>query len=104
MRGEAVRRSLAMAQRNRQRAQARQQPGRGEKGAFTDRPDQFPTTDKMVAPLDAPLPDLDLATQKVILKMQPQIREELLQGLREEGPEGYKAFIRNYFKRLTEVK
>jgi len=104
MRGEAVRRSLAIAQRNRQLAGARQQAGRGAKGAFTDRPDQFPTTDKMVAPLDAPLPDLDLATQKVILKMQPQIREELLQGLREEGPEGYKAFIRNYFKRLTEVK
>ncbi len=104
MRSEAVRRSLAIAQRNRQLSQARQQAGKGDKGAFTDRPDQFPTTDKMVAPLDAPLPDLDLATQKVILKMQPQIREELLQGLREEGPEGYKAFIRNYFKRLTEVK
>ena len=104
MRSEAVRRSLAIAQRNRQLAGARQQAGRGDKGAFTDRPDQFPTTDKMVAPLNAPLPDLDLATQKVILKMQPQIREELLQGLREEGPEGYKAFIRNYFKRLTEVK
>ncbi len=36
--------------------------------------------------------------------MQPQVREELLQGLREEGPEGYRAFIRDYFKRLTRVK
>ncbi len=65
---------------------------------------EFPTTDKMVAPLVADLPDLDLATRTTILKLQPQIREELLQGLREEGPEGYKAFIRNYFKKLTEVK
>ena len=58
----------------------------------------------MVAPLDTALPDIDLTTRTAILKLQPQIREELLQGLREEGPEGYRAFIRNYFKKLTEVK
>lgn len=104
MRGDAVRRALAIAQRNRQLAADRQRGGRGHPGAFTDRPDQYPTTDRMVAPLDAPLPELDPATRRVILKMQPQIREALLQGLREEGPEGYRAFIRNYFKRLTEVK
>jgi hypothetical protein len=104
MRGDAVRRALAIAQRNRQLAAARRRGSKGAAGAFTNRPDQFPTTDRMVAPLDSPLPELDPAMQKVILKMQPQIREELLQGLREEGPEGYKKFIRNYFKRLTEVK
>ncbi len=99
-----MRRALAIARRNRDLSRARQRAGRGAGNAFTDQPDQFPTTDRMVAPLDAALPDLDLATQKVILEMQPQIREELLQGLREEGPEGYRAFIRNYFKRLAEVK
>jgi hypothetical protein len=104
MRSDALRRALTLAQRNRQLSASHQRASRGVKGAFTDRPDQFSTTDKMVAPLDVSLPDLDLATQKVILKMQPQIREELLEGLREEGPEGYKTFIRNYFKRLTEVK
>jgi len=104
MRSDAMRRALAIARRNRQLALNKKRASTEPKGAFTDRPDQLPTTDKMVAPLDAPLPDLDLATQKIILKMQPQIREELLEGLREEGPEGYKAFIRNYFKRLTEVK
>jgi len=38
------------------------------------------------------------------MKMQPKLREELLQGMREEGPEGYRKFIQDYFKRLTEVK
>ena len=95
-----------MAQRSRQLAQARQDPARAAaaKAGFTDRPDTMPITDKMVAPLEAELPDLDLATRTMILKLQPQIREELMQGLKEEGPEGYKTFIRNYFKRLTEVK
>jgi len=95
-----------MAERNRQLAQARQNPARAgaAKAGFTDRPDSMPLTDKIVAPLEADLPDLDLATRTLILKLQPQIREELLQGLREEWPEGYKTFIRNYFKRLTEVK
>jgi hypothetical protein len=102
IRSAEVRRALAMAQRARQRAQARQSPARGPT-RFSDRPDQLPTTDKMVAPLDAELPDVDLATRSMILKLQPQIREELLQGLREEGPEGYKTFIRTYFKRLSEV-
>ena len=36
--------------------------------------------------------------------MQPKLREELLQGMREAGPEGYQKFIDDYFKRLTEVK
>ncbi len=104
MRSAEVRRALDMARRNRELAAARQNQAQGKPAGFTNRPDQFPTTDKMVAPLVADLPDLDLATRTTILKLQPQIREELLQGLREEGPEGYRAFIRNYFKKLTEVK
>jgi hypothetical protein len=55
-------------------------------------------------PLDVELGHLDLAARSVILKMQPKLREELLQGMREEGPEGYRPFIQDYFKRLTEVK
>jgi hypothetical protein len=53
--------------------------------------------------LEKRLHELDPATRTVILKMQPRVREEILQGMREEGPEGYRAFIREYFQRLTEV-
>ena len=57
-----------------------------------------------VLPVDARLTDLDLDTRAVLLKLPPRIREELLQGLREEGPEGYQQFIRNYYQRLAKVK
>ncbi len=53
--------------------------------------------------MEAVLKDLDLTTKAIILKMQPRMREELLQGLREEGPEGYQRFIRDYFTRLTKA-
>ena len=36
--------------------------------------------------------------------MPPRLREELLQGMREEGPEAYRKLIQEYFKRLTEVQ
>ena len=50
------------------------------------------------------LAKLDPATRTMIMKMQPRVREELLQGMREQGPDGYREFIRDYFKRLTTVK
>src|SRR4051794_25976303 len=67
-------------------------------------PNLMPTTDAVGSPAAEALADLDLATRTMILKMQPKLREELLQALREEGPEGYRAFIRDYFRRLTQVK
>jgi hypothetical protein len=36
--------------------------------------------------------------------MPPRLREELLQGMRERGPDGYAKFIEDYFKKLSEVK
>jgi hypothetical protein len=54
--------------------------------------------------LESQLGQLDLNTRTVILKMPPRMREELLQSMREEGPEGYRRFIQDYFKRLTQVK
>ncbi|MCY2968235.1 MAG: hypothetical protein NT069_32165 [Planctomycetota bacterium] len=56
------------------------------------------------ANMEAVLQTLDLETRTIILKMQPRMREELLQGLREEGPDGYQKFIRNYYQRLAKVK
>jgi hypothetical protein len=55
------------------------------------------------APLEGELSKLDLDTRKALFRMQPKLREELLQSMREEGPEGYRKFIEEYFKRLTEV-
>jgi len=44
------------------------------------------------------------ATRTVILRMQPQQREELLQGMREQAPEGYQRFVQAYFRRLARVR
>src|SRR5262249_22950494 len=52
---------------------------------------------------ESALDGVDLDTRTLILKMQPRVREELLQGLKEEGPDGYQKFIRNYFQRLARV-
>jgi hypothetical protein len=50
------------------------------------------------------LAELDLETRTIIMKMQPRVREELLQGMREQGPAGYRKFIQDYFQKLTKVK
>ena len=57
-------------------------------------------TEQVLVDLDK----LDVATRRVILKMQPKEREELLQGLREEGPKAYRGFIRDYFKKLSRAR
>ena len=58
----------------------------------------------VTGPAGGKLPELDVNARSVILGMQPQLREELLQGMREEGPEAYRKFIENYYKQLTKVK
>jgi hypothetical protein len=55
-------------------------------------------------PLEGELGNLDLKSRAAILKMQPKLREELLQSMREKGPEGYQEFIDDYFKRLSQGK
>ncbi|MGE0608203.1 MAG: hypothetical protein AB7O62_13995 [Pirellulales bacterium] len=50
------------------------------------------------------LAKLDLETRTVIMKMPPRVREELIQGMREQGPAGYRKFIQDYFQRLTKAK
>jgi hypothetical protein len=49
------------------------------------------------------LDDLDPATRATILQLPPRVREELLQGMKAQGPEGYRKFIQDYFKRLSEA-
>ncbi len=53
----------------------------------------------------ADLSKLDPDTRSMILKLPPsRLRDELIQGMNEQGPEAYRAFIQDYFKRLSETK
>ena len=87
-------------------AAARAQNPNGPKPPTPPNPaTQSSQTASLTAPsLEAALDGVDLDTRTLILKMQPRLREELLQGLKEEGPDGYQKFIRNYFQRLAKVK
>jgi len=49
------------------------------------------------------LDELDPRTRATILQLPPRVREELLQGMKAQGPEGYQKFIQDYFRRLSEV-
>jgi hypothetical protein len=55
--------------------------------------------------LDTDLANLEPGLRAMILKMpKSRTREELIRGLNERGPEAYRAFIEDYFKRLTQTK
>ena len=105
-----MRQALEMAARLRQMRSGQQAQSQSQQpGAPQGNPPPSPTgnltgTTSPNPAIDAALADLDLETRTIILKMQPRVREELLQGMREQGPEGYRKFIQDYFKRLTKVK
>ena len=50
------------------------------------------------------LGDFDVGTRTVIIGMQKRQREDLLQSLKSGGPEGYRAFVKEYFRKLAKVK
>jgi hypothetical protein len=50
------------------------------------------------------LDELDPRTRATILQLPPRVREELLQGMKSQGPEGYQKFIQDYFRRLADVQ
>ncbi|HJT75870.1 MAG TPA: hypothetical protein VJ739_01605 [Gemmataceae bacterium] len=92
-------------------ARMRQAGHQGHRGMHTAQPN--PTDSAQGNPNGSPvsgaltqaeLEQLDPNARAAVLKLPPRLREELLQGMREEGPEGYRKFIEDYFKRLTEVK
>ena len=89
--------------RRAQSAQARQ-PGAPQNQPPT--PSQSSTSQNGNNPMVAnpDLAALPPGQREAILKLPPRVREELLQGLREQGPAGYGPFIEDYFKRLTESK
>ncbi|MEO1995522.1 MAG: hypothetical protein ABGZ17_09630, partial [Planctomycetaceae bacterium] len=107
MKSMSMQQAQAMLERMRQmQSQAQQQ--QNQQANQTPPPDSpqglLTPTENSTEAILVELDDLDVSTRTVIMKLQPKVREELLQGLREEGPEGYRRFIRDYFRRLTKVK
>jgi hypothetical protein len=110
LRSPLMQEAMAMAGRMRRgppprgpRAQANQAPP-----APAPNTNPNPGANQMAPPLpkdlEAELARLDPDSRAALMKLQPRLREELLQGMREQGPEGYAPFIQDYFRRLTEAK
>ena len=93
MKSQAVQNALQMARRAQQMANAKgqtPQPGKPEatgQANLTGNPNPG-------AQDEADLSKIDLPTRMMLMKLQPKLREELLQGMREEGPEGYRSSFR----------
>ncbi len=112
---EVAKKAMQMAARMQamKAGDASDKPNKGQKQPPTNQPPPLKSSPRPRSGLEgdnasqfameAILKDLDPASNAIILKMQPRMREELLQGLREEGPEGYQRFIRDYFERLTKA-
>jgi hypothetical protein len=106
MQSPAMRQAMNMANRMRQarqqgRAQARgmRQPNPSNMSMPHDQAHDAP------ASKDVDLSKLDPESRALILKLPPsRLRDELIQGMSEQGPEAYRAFIQDYFKRLTDTK
>jgi hypothetical protein len=75
-----------------------QKPNDSDEGAQEAGPGSKQTANADLAKLDPKL-------RAMILKMPAsRTREELIRGLNEQGPEAYRAFIEDYFKRLAQTK
>jgi hypothetical protein len=106
----AMQEAMAMAARMRQGPQS-QSKGKGQQSgqASTSASGQTGNLRGTMRPgsslSEADLAKFDPETRAVILKLPPsRLRDELIQGMNEQGPEAYRAFIQDYFKRLTETK
>jgi hypothetical protein len=93
----------AMANRMRQARQMAQHGGRQPSAS----PANSPNSQGRLPPpaRDVDLSQLDPESRALILKLPPsRLRDELIQGMSEQGPQAYRAFIQDYFKRLTDTK
>ncbi len=94
----AAARALARGQRQQNRTQPQGLPMPSEEGNLQG-------SEEAPGSGQSNLNKLDPAARAIILKMPPsRYREELIRGLNEQGPEAYRAFIQDYFKRLTKSK
>jgi hypothetical protein len=99
LRSEALKSATQMANRAKQ-----SRPGTGNQPG--NQPPNGPAAESIMGnSVGAPgaLEELDPRTRAAILHRPPRVREELLQGMKAQGPEGYQRFIENYFRRLSEV-
>jgi hypothetical protein len=104
MQSQAMRQAMEMAGRMREAKQGRPQPGQAQSN-----PSQvsMPHSQAHRPPgsKQADLSEFDPQTRAMILKLPPsRLRDELILGMSEQGPEAYRAFIQDYFKRLTDTK
>lgn len=101
----AVQAARAMAQRMRQ-AQAMGKPQQSQNPPSSSRSARGDLDGGLKnGLLEADLANLDPDLRAMILKLPPsRLRDELIQGMNEQGPEAYRAFIQDYFKRLTQTK
>jgi hypothetical protein len=109
MQSRSMQEALAMAAAARMAGKGqRQQPGQQrQRSPLPNNSDEGNLIGSEEAPGSGQsnLNKLDPATRALILKMPPsRYREELIRGLTEKGPEAYRAFIQDYFKRLAETK
>jgi hypothetical protein len=104
MQSQAMRQAMAMASRMRQARQMGQQ-AQGPRQPNAS-PMTAPAGEARLAPGGKEdLSQLDPESRALILKLPPsRLRDELIQGMSEQGPEAYRAFIQDYFKRLTDTK
>ncbi|NQT93904.1 MAG: hypothetical protein HQ559_14180, partial [Lentisphaerae bacterium] len=56
----------------------------------------------MVAGVYAVVPEIDPLHNARLYRLPPALRAPLLQGMQEEGPEGYRQFIAAYYRQLSE--
>jgi hypothetical protein len=96
LRSEAMKNAMQMAQRA-QKGKGQPQPGKPMPGTASESLQGNSIGQAGI------LDDLDPKTRATILQLPPRVREELLQGMKAQGPEGYQKFIQDYFRRLSAV-
>jgi hypothetical protein len=102
LQSDAMKAAMAMAGRAKQGPHQGKQPNQPGQ-APPDNPTASPDPNKGAR--EAELARLDPEARALILKLPPsRLRDELIQGMSEQGPEAYRAFIQDYFKRLTDGK
>lgn len=105
LKSQATQQALEMAARMRgMRQSAARAQGRPNGQTRTPTTGNLQGTPPPGTPLPGELDKLDPDTRAALLKLQPKLREDLLQSMREQGPEGYREFINDYFKRLSRGK